>query len=61
MGQLVEFPLEEGSCVLAEVDARAAGPARRGLGDRHGVTEQALQTFEQAVARVLPRLGITSP
>jgi hypothetical protein len=38
-----------------EVDP-GAGPITRGLGDRHGVAEQAQQTFEQAVARVQPYL-----
>jgi hypothetical protein len=52
MGRLVEFPLEHGGSILVEVDA--AGPVTRGLGDRRGVTEQAQQTFEQAVARVQP-------
>jgi hypothetical protein len=52
MGRLVEFPLEDGSSILVEVDA--AGPVTRGLSDRRGVTEQAQQTFEQAVARVQP-------
>jgi hypothetical protein len=53
MSRLVEFPLEDGGSVLVEVDV-GAGPVTRGLGDRHGVTEQAQQTFEQAVARVQP-------
>jgi Trypsin-co-occurring domain 1 len=54
MGRLVEFPLEDGGAVLVEVDTGAAGPVTRGLGDRRGVTEQAQQTFEEAVARVQP-------
>jgi len=54
MGRLVEFPLEDGGSILVEVDAAAAGPVTRGLGDRHGVTEQARQTFEQAIAQVHP-------
>jgi hypothetical protein len=54
MGQLVEFPLEGGGSILVEVSAGIAGPVTRGLGDRHGITEQAQQTFEQAVARVQP-------
>jgi hypothetical protein len=53
MGRLVEFPLQDGTSILVEVDA-AAGPVTRGLGDRRGVTEQAQQTFEQAIARVQP-------
>jgi hypothetical protein len=36
------------------VDEAAAGPVTRGLGDRRLVTEQAHQTFEQAIARVQP-------
>jgi hypothetical protein len=52
MGRLVEFPLEDGGSILVEVDA--AGPVTRGLGDRRGLTEQAQQTFEQAVTRVQP-------
>jgi Trypsin-co-occurring domain 1 len=52
MGRLIEFPLEDGGNILVEVDT--AGPVTRGLGDRHGVTEQARHTFEQAVARVQP-------
>jgi hypothetical protein len=54
MRQLVEFPLEDSGSVLVEVQADAAGPVTRGLGDRHGMTEQARQTFEEAVARVQP-------
>jgi hypothetical protein len=54
MGRLVEFPMEDGGSVLVEVDAGAAGSITRGLGDRRRVTEQAQQTFEQAVARVQP-------
>jgi hypothetical protein len=52
IGQLIEFPLEDGGNILVEVDA--AGPVTRGLGDRRGVTEHAQQTFEQAIARVQP-------
>jgi hypothetical protein len=54
MGQLVEFPLEDGSSVLVEVNAAAVGPVTRGLGDRHRLPQQAQQTFEQSVARVQP-------
>jgi Trypsin-co-occurring domain 1 len=53
MGRLVEFPLQDGTSILVEVDA-AAGPVTRGLGDQHGVAERAQQTFEQAIARVQP-------
>ena len=54
MSRLVEFPLEDGGTVLVQVDEAAAGPVTRGLGDRRLVTEQAQQTFEQAIARVQP-------
>lgn len=54
MGQLVEFPLEGGGSVLVQVDgARAGGQVTRGVGERR-VTEQASQTFEQAVGRLRP-------
>jgi hypothetical protein len=54
MGQLVEFPLEGGGSILVQVDAaRAGGQVTRGLGERR-VTEQASQTFEQAVGRIRP-------
>jgi Trypsin-co-occurring domain 1 len=54
MSRLVEFPLQDGGTVLVQVDEAAAEPATRGLGDRRLVTEQAQQTFEQAIARVQP-------
>jgi|SRR5215218_4964219 len=54
MSRLVEFPLQDGGTVLVQVDEAAAGPATRGLGDRRLVTEQAHQTFEQAITRVQP-------
>jgi hypothetical protein len=47
MGRLIESPLEDGGSVLVEVGASAAGPATRGLGDRHVATEQAQQTFDR--------------
>jgi Trypsin-co-occurring domain 1 len=53
MSRLVEFPLQDGGTILVQVDEAAAGPVTRGLGDRL-VTEQAQQTFEQAIARVQP-------
>ena len=54
MSRLVEFALQDGGTVLVQVDEAAAAPATRGLGDRRLVTEQAQQTFEQAIARVQP-------
>jgi hypothetical protein len=54
MSRLVEFPLQDGGVILVQVDEAAAGPVTRGLGDRRLVTEQAHQTFEQAIARVQP-------
>ncbi|HEX5295524.1 MAG TPA: CU044_2847 family protein [Streptosporangiaceae bacterium] len=50
----MEFPLEGGGSVLVQVDgARAGGQVTRGVGERR-VTEQASQTFEQAVGRLRP-------
>jgi hypothetical protein len=54
MSPLVEFPLQDGGAILVQVGEAAAGPVTRGLGDRRLVTEQAQQTFEQAIARVQP-------
>jgi hypothetical protein len=54
MSRLVEFPLQDGGAILVQVDEAAAGPVTRGLGDRRLVTEQAQQSFEQAIARVQP-------
>jgi Trypsin-co-occurring domain 1 len=54
MSGLVEFPLQDGGTVLVQVDEAVAGPATRGLGGQRLVTEQARQTFEQAIARVQP-------
>lgn len=51
--RLAEFPLEGGGSVLVQVDRGAPGPVTRGLGGR-AVTEQAQQTFEEAVRRVRP-------
>lgn len=54
MSRLVEFPLEEGGSVLVQVDdSPSGGASTRGWGDRT-VTEQAQQTFEQAIARIEP-------
>src|SRR5829696_2157669 len=54
MGRLVEFHLEDGGTVLVEVDGRTAEGVTRSLSDRQGVTEQARQTFEQAIVRLQP-------
>lgn len=40
--------------MLVQVDESVAGPATRGLGGQRLVTEQAQQTFEQAITRVQP-------
>lgn len=53
MGQLVEFPLQDGGSVLIEVEQVATGPVTRGRGGGD-VTERAQCTFEQAVERVEP-------
>lgn len=54
VARLVEFPLQDGGTVLVQVDEAPPGPATRGLGNRHVVTEQAQQTFEDAIARIQP-------
>jgi hypothetical protein len=53
MLQLVEFPLQDGSAVLVQVEDAATGPTTRGLGDRT-VSERARQTFEEAIGPVQP-------
>jgi hypothetical protein len=54
MSRLVEFPLQDGkSSLLVQVDTGTSGPVTRGLGGR-AVTEQAQQTFEEAVRKVQP-------
>jgi hypothetical protein len=53
VARLVEFPLKDGETVLVQVDEAGTGPTTRGLGNRI-VTEQAKQTFEEAIARVQP-------
>lgn len=53
MGQLVEFPLTDGSSVLVEVAENWTGPVTRGL-KGSDVTERARQTFEEAIGRVRP-------
>ena len=56
--RLVEFPLEGGGSVLVQVDEGRGADGevtRGGWGDRDvRVVEQAQQSFERAVARVLP-------
>jgi len=55
MGELVEFPLEDGGSLLIEVHPTAppGQPVTRGL-DGAEVTERARRTFEDAVDRVQP-------
>ena len=55
MGQLVEFPLQDGGTILVEVHetTRVGGPVTRGLGGEQ-ITERARQSFEDAVQRVEP-------
>ena len=54
MKQLVEFPLEDGSSILVEVDeAESAGKtARVARGDK--IVKKANQNFEKALDRVKP-------
>jgi hypothetical protein len=54
MSRLVEFPLQDGGTVPVQVDEAAAGSVTWGLGERRLATEQAQQTFKQAIARVQP-------
>jgi Trypsin-co-occurring domain 1 len=54
MGRLMELPLQDGGAILVQVDKAAADPVARELGERRLVTEQAVQTLEQAIARVQP-------
>jgi hypothetical protein len=52
MQRLVEFPMQDGSLVLVQVED-ATGPVTRGLRD-HTVSERAQQSFEEALSRVQP-------
>ncbi len=52
MKHLVEFPLEDGSHVVIEVDEQeTAGTVRAGRGDK---IEKAKETLEEALDKVLP-------
>jgi hypothetical protein len=53
MGQLVEFPLQDGGLVLVEVSQTGlvGGPITRG---GSGISERAQRSFEEAVGRVEP-------
>ena len=52
MKRLVEFPLEEGSSIVVEIDEpETGGTVRAGREDN---TEQARETFEDALNKVLP-------
>ena len=52
MKQLIEFPLEDGGTVVVEVDEDVAGTTRA---SRPGeVAEKATETFEAALAPVVP-------
>lgn len=55
MGELVEFPLDDGGVVVVEVSdaGTGGGPTFRGL-DGARVTDQAHRTFQDAVGRVRP-------
>lgn len=53
----LDFPLEDGSSLRVEVDDRdAGGPVMRGRAAAS--VEQAGETFEQALSRVLPAFGV---
>jgi hypothetical protein len=52
MKRLVEFPLEDGGSIVIEInEPEAGGTVRAGRGDR---IEQAKETFEEALDKVLP-------
>ncbi|MFJ5778867.1 CU044_2847 family protein [Streptomyces sp. NPDC093094] len=55
MGRLVEFPAEDGSTVLVEVNDRSAAVVTRGLGGPE-ISERAKRSFEDAVHRVQPAM-----
>jgi hypothetical protein len=52
MKHLVEFPLEEGGSIVVELDEPEMGGAVRA--GREGKIEQARETFENALNKVLP-------
>ena len=53
MKSLVEFPMDDGSTVLVEVDGAGTdgGPTKRGFGD---IATKATQTFEEALEKIRP-------
>ncbi len=53
MKQLIEFPLEDGTSIVMEVDEEQAGATRvsRGPGE---IVSKAAQTFESAMDRLKP-------
>ena len=52
MKRLVEFPLEEGGSILVQIDEpESSGTVRAG---REETIEKAMETFEEALNRVLP-------
>jgi Trypsin-co-occurring domain 1 len=55
VGQLVEFPLADGSSVLVEVHptAAAGSPVTRGIGPSD-VVDRAHRSFEDAIDRIQP-------
>jgi len=51
--QLIEFTVDSGQSIFAQVEDSAAGPVTRGIGAQ-SVTTRASQTFEDAIGRVRP-------
>jgi hypothetical protein len=52
--RLIEYPLNDGSSVLVEVDEEARGSVVRRGGPREVVAEKVTQTFETALEKIRP-------
>jgi hypothetical protein len=57
MTKLVEYPLEDGTTVLVEVDGAERGSTMRGMGSTQ-LAEKATQTFEDALEKIRPAAGL---
>ncbi|MEU4462692.1 CU044_2847 family protein [Streptomyces sp. NPDC024017] len=55
MGRLFEFPTDDGTAILVEVNDRSTGVVTRGISATH-VSERAQRTFEDAIYRVQPAM-----
>lgn len=54
MAQLIEFPFEDGSSILVEVQSGLDGVVTRGGDGYTGVFARAHQTFERALGNIQP-------